>query len=1046
MNLRKTLSAVSVAIILTAGALTSMATEWNSPLPSEQSPQKTVQVISGIVVDENGEPLAGTAVYDRDKVINGTMTDSDGHFTLETGSMKAVCFSFMGYKIKTIEIGSLKDGKAIRVQMEPDENAIEETVVTGIYTRKKDSFTGAVQSVSGEDLRRVGTKNVFESLKNLDASLLMLENLEQGSNPNAMADMQLRGASSFDMGTTDLKSNFVSNANTPLFILDGFETTLEKIQDMDMNRVQSITILKDASAKAIYGSKGGNGVIVIETKSLDSGRDAALTYNGSISLEMPDLTSYNLCNALEKLEIEEREEYYTYGYSDSDVYLSNLSVYNERLRKALEGESTYWLSKPLRTGVTNKHSLGVELGNKQLKSFTTFSYNDTQGAMKGSDRQVFTGDMNLAWRHERWTVRNIMSFSEMKSDESPYGSFSTYASLNPYYNPYDENGNLVRYFYTIGEGTTKVANPLYDASLNVVNSSQYIDFTDNAYVEYTPVKMLKIVGRFGIDTKRTQADEFYPANHSNFMDFDDTDSDNAEKGSYEQTHGNYTSWSGDVSAQFNHTVGKVHDLFATAQYNISQTVYDEVSNYAIGFPSSHLSDISFANQYDIDRTPSGYSGLNRNLGFLLTGGYSYAQRYMFDATIKASASSVFGTNNRWGIFWSAGAAWNIHNEEWLKDKSWLQQLKVRFSVGSSGNQNYTTNSSLAVYSYNTSKYYNGFVGASLDNMANPDLGWEEKMDYNLGLDFRTKHVNLVLDAYMADTRNLVFSQTIVPSTGFTSVSDNLGKVRNKGIEASLNWTLWQNSNGFFTLIGKVAVNDNRILEISDAMKDYNQRMIDNAAESGSETPVVQYYDGMPLHSIWAVKSVGVDPISGDEYFENKEGKLTNVWSASNLVNCGSSDPLFNGNFGFSGEFKGWGANVIFNTYGGGWKYNSTLVGLVENADISQNVDRRIFTDRWYYQGQEAMYRSPYSIRKKVGTQTGNTKATSRFVQANNVMSLSSVTLYYELPYSKVKKLGMSRLRLSLYGNDLYTWSSIKIERGTSYPYARSASFAITATF
>ena len=1004
--------------------------------------QTTYRTISGVVVDENDEPLPGAAVYDRDRIQSGTTTDLDGKFTLKIRSTcKAVCVAFIGYETATVS-----PDKASKVALEPDSNMLEETVVTGIYTRKKDSFTGAVQSISGEELKRVGNKNVMESLKNLDASLLVLDNLEQGSNPNAMSSMQLRGASSFDLETTDLKSNFVSSSNMPLFILDGFETSIEKIQDMDMNRVQSITILKDASAKAIYGSKGGNGVIVIETKNLDSGRNVAVTYNGSLSLEMPDLTSYNLCNALEKLEVENRESYYTYGFSSSEDVINHMDVYYERMKKALEGESTYWLSKPLRTGVGTKHSVSVELGNKELKSFNSFSYNNTQGAMKGSFREVFTGSMNLAYRHRGWTVRNIMSISAMDNSESPYGDFSTYATLNPYYNPYDSNGNLVRYFYTMGTGSTKVANPLYDATLNVIDTSRYLDFTDNIYAEYSPVKMLKLVARFGIDTKRTQADEFYPANHSKFMDDNDDDQSAAVKGSYEQTHGNYTSYSGDVSAQFNHKFADRHDVFATAQYNISETNYSEVTHYAYGFPSSRLSDISFANQYSTDSTPTGYSGLNRNLGALLTAGYTYDERYMADATIKASASSVFGTDNKWGTFWSAGVAWNVHNEKWLKDSRIFKQLKLRYSMGSSGNQNYTTNNALPVYSYYTSRYYDGYAGAYLANMENKDLGWEEKMDYNLGLDMRTKHLNVTLDAYIADTKNLVFSQSIVPSTGFTSVSDNLGRVRNKGVEASVNWTLFQKRDSYLTLFGKAALNDNRILEISDAMRDYNARMIETAAESGSETPVVQYYDGMPLHSIWAVPSVGIDPVTGDEYYVTKDGNLTNVWSASNLANCGSSDPLVNGNFGFNAEVHGFGVSLVMSWYGGGYKYNTTLVNMVENADISENVDRRIFSDRWYYQGQNAQYRNGMRKTNPASTQVGGTKATSRFVQKNNVLNLASATLYYEVPPRAIRKLGLSRLRFSIYGSDLYNWSSIHIERGTSYPYARSASAAVTVTF
>lgn len=995
---------------------------------------QSAKTISGVVVDDDDQPLPGVVVYDAANIGGGTMSSNDGRYSIIVPSTcKELTYELMGYKTLTISIK-----EAALVHMQIDAEVLEATVVTGIYTRKADSFTGAVQTVNADVLRKAGNKNVLESLKNIDPSLLILENLEQGSNPNAMTSMQIRGASSLSMETSSLKSNFVSDVNMPLFILDGFETTVEKIQDMDMNRVESITILKDASAKAIYGSKGGNGVIVIETKSLDSGK-TAVTYTGNISLEMPDLTSYNLCNALEKLEVERREGYYS-NISDSDAMLSAMKVYYARLKRAKEGESTYWLSKPLRTGIGNKHSVSVELGNRELKSFTTFSYNDIEGAMKGSNRKVISGDMNLSYRLKGWQFRNIMSVSSMNSSESPYGDFSLYAKMNPYFNPYDEEGNLVKQFTLIDDAHFYVGNPLYDASLNCKNISNYLDFTDNFYVEYSPIKALKLVTRFGIDTKRTSSDEFYPASHSKFYSpYELSDEDLLKRGSYEATTGTYTSYSGDFSAQFNNTFADVHDLFATAQYQISETTYSEVANYAEGFPNSRMEEIIFARQYMDDHTPTGTSGLNRNLGLLLTVGYSYDSRYMLDATIKGSASSVFGTNKRWGTFWSAGVAWNLHNESFLKDIESIKTLKLRYSMGSSGNQNYMSNNALAVYNYFTDKYYNGFTGVSLANLANPDLGWEQKMDYNLGLDFRTNAINLTIDAYIADTENLIFNRSVVPSTGFSQVSDNLGKIRNKGIEAGLSYTVWQRKSSFVSLLAKCAVNDNRLLRISDAMKSYNEEQIANANASGSDMPVIQYYDNMPLHSIWAVRSLGIDPVSGDEMFVDKKGNITKDWKATNLVNCGSSDPLFNGNFGLSSEIEGIGLSIIFTFYGGGYRYNSTLVSMVENADISYNVDRRIFSDRWYYPGQHAQYRNG------AGTK-GPTRATTRFVQHNDQLTLSSASLYYEFPYSAIKKYKLSRLRASLYGADLYTWSSIHIERGTSYPYARTVSFSLTATF
>ena len=1010
---------LSTVIMLISADFTSM---------SAQS-KKTTEVI-GVVVDENDEPMPGVSVYTEDKS-TGTISGEDGRYAvIIDAGITSLHFSFLGYQDQVVDIRN-----ATLVKMQPDENAIAETVVTGIYERKAESFTGAVQTISGDDLKRVGNQNVFQSLKNLDPSLLILDNLEQGSNPNAMASMQLRGASSFGMETTSLKSNFVSDANMPLFILDGFETTVERIQDMDMNRIQSITILKDASAKAIYGTKAGNGVIVIETKALRSDKPL-ITYVGSVDVEMPDLSSYNLCNALEKLEVERREGYYwPMGLEYIEQYQQ---LYYERLHKALEGESTYWLSKPLRLGVGQKHSLTVELGEKDLKALAAFSYDNNQGAMKGSFREVINGDVQLSYRIKKWSFRNIMSISHMNSEDSPYGLFSDYAAMNPYFSPYDENGNLVRYYDDPIKGD--IPNPLYDATLATRLYNGYLDFTNNTYIEYKPWDFLKIVGRFSVNTKRTEDEEFYPADHSRFIDSINAtlDDQRLSRGSYEAMNGKSTTLSGDVSVQFNKSFAGAHDLFLTGQYVIDATNYSEVTHYTEGFPNSNMNSIIFARQYATDQTPTGADGLNRNIGFLLTGGYSYKNRYMLDLTGRTSASSVFGTDNKWANFWSVGAAWNLHNERFMSGtRDWLHQLKLRASMGTSGNQNYTTNNSLPVYQYFTDAYYNGFSGAYLQNMENPALGWEQKMDYNVGVDMRSKRLDLTLDVYMSDTENLAFRRSLLPSAGFSTVTDNMGRVRNKGIEASVNYRIFQNQGSYLAVFGKIAFNDNRILEISDALENYNRQQQAAAESAGTQAPVVQYYDGVPMNSIWAVRSLGIDPMTGNEIFLDRDGNMTNEWSAADVVNCGSSDPLYNGNFGINGELNGLGLSVVFRFQGGGYLYNSTLISKVENTDLDSNVDRRIFTGRWFEKGQVVPYRNG---------QSSPTQATTRFVQKNNQLILSSVSLYYDFPQRWIEKLKMQRLRLELYANDLATFSSIEIERGTSYPYARTMSFSLNVTF
>lgn len=345
---------------------------------------------------------------------------------------------------------------------------------------------------------------------------------------------------------------------------------------------------------------------------------------------------------------------------------------------------------------------------------------------------------------------------------------------------------------------------------------------------------------------------------------------------------------------------------------------------------------------------------------------------------------------------------------------------------------------MPVYNYYTSKYYQNFSGAYLSNMENKDLGWEEKMDYTIGLDANLWGLILKFDAYIGDTKNMAFNRSLVTSTGFSVVRDNLGKVRNKGIELSATYSVIRKKDAFLNVYFKIATNDNRIRKISDALRSYNDQMKQAAIDEKQTAPVAIYQDGMPLNSIWAVKSLGIDANTGKEVFLDLDGNKTYTWSASNLVYCGSSDPKYNGNFGFNGEYKGLGLSAVFTYYGGGKMYNSTLVSRVENCYIGNNVDRRVFSDRWYYSGQNAQYINGYD--------NGGTQATSRFVQKDNVLTISSLNLYYEFPTHLVQRVGLQRLRVGAYMNDVATFSSIKVERGTSYPFARTLSFTLTGTF
>ncbi len=1002
--------------------------------------------IEGKVTDKDKMPLPGVTVLVKGTKL-GVVTDTAGKFQLTLPLEKEVTlqFSFIGMKAQEVKI---KDYKPLSIVLEEEATEVEEVVVNGIFQRKAGSFTGSALTMKGEDLKRVSNSNVFASLKNLDPSLMIFDNLEFGSDPNKMPTMALRGKTAFDLGSDDidLKGSYANDPNAPLFILDGFEAYVQKIADLDMNRVESLTILKDASAKAIYGSKAANGVIVIETKK-NTESSLRISYSGSVEIQAPDLSSYNLTNAAEKLEIEKDAGLY---YDKNLSTLFNLQKdYNKKLAAVVSGIDTDWLSKPLRNGVGTKHGISFEMGNERLNLIVGFSYNNVQGTMKGSDRTNYEGSVSISYRYKGLNFRDNLTITSNVANDSPYGAFSEYAVLNPYLSPYDEKGNLVQNASIIPGADNFEANPLYNASLNTKLTSKYLDVTNNFSVEWMIVMGWKVTGRFGITEKRVRADEFYPANHLKFRSY--SGEDLFRKGSYQMNEGEEKRMSGDVNMQFSQQFGDKHYVFANAGFTLSEAYYEELIYKAEGFPHDRMNDMMFARQYVKDTKPTGRESTIRDIAVLFAGNYAYDDRFLVDGSFRTSASSQYGKNNRWGQFWSVGVGWNIHNEVWLKDSK-IQQLKLRGSVGYTGAQSSEAYASLATYEYDLERVYMGFLGSKLKAMRNEDLKWKEKFDYNVGLDFNIGRLfSMKFDYYIGKTKNNLLDFDIPTYTGFKTVKENVGDVENKGFDLRLSITPWNmpRERAYFTITTAISRNKNKITGVSAAMQNYNDKQDEVASSVFYNKPVQKYYDGVSLDAIWAVRSLGIDPTNGQEIYLDKKGNRTYTYRVSDQVVCGDKLPDFQGTAGFMFSYKGIELNATFRFQYGAQMYNQTLVDKVENASLKGNVDKRVYDGRWRNPGDLKPYKTLGNqwVAEEGEYKDEKTQATSRFVQDRNELSLSSLRVGYDFwKHNFIKKVAMERLRVEFYMNDVFMLSSIKTERGTAYPFARSFNFAIQATF
>lgn len=987
--------------------------------------------LQGTVYDDRKEALPGVNVKVKGTRY-GTSTDSDGHYSLNIPynlERVEVVFTFIGMEEKTV---LYKGQKQLDIIMNEDSKAISEVVVTGLFNYRAESFTGSAVSYSKEELQSVGNQNIIKSLGNLEPSFLLADNYKNGSNPNAFNDITIRGNASF----SGLQSEYDGNPNEPLFVVDGFESTREQIFDLDMNRVASVTILKDAAAKAIYGSKAANGVVVVETIEPEKGL-LRLTYTGDLNIDAPDLSSYDLCNSAEKLQV----EWNTGRYSATSPSYAQalLEQYNNLLKNVSEGVDTYWLSKPLRTGVGQKHSLYMEGGDDRMRYSGSLSYNGIAGVMKGSERNTISGNIKLSYRYKNLLFRNSLSITSNKADDSPYGAFSDYASMNPYYTPYDANGNLQKvlgYYVYPSTGATPVYyyNPLYNASIGTKNFSKYTEYTENFYIEWRALEALRFTGRVGYTNRTSTREDFYPGDHTKFANW--TGDSYFKRGSYSISDGTSENLSADITANYSNQIGK-HMLLANAAWSLNSITSDTHGMMAWGFLNNHVDNIAFAKQYADNGKPSGSESTTRSLGVTGAVNYSYDDRYLTDFTLRLNGSSVFGSDNRWGTFWSAGLGWNLHKEKFMKNLKFIDLFKLRASYGLTGSQNFNPYQAKATYKFYEDVVYDNIVGSYLMSMANDRLKWQQTADMNVGFDMQLlKSFNIRFDAYSNKTKDALLKMTLPTSAGFNSYQENLGNVVNKGFDATLSWRFFRNKQGYASVNASVGHNTNKVTKINDALKAFN----DSQDHEATKSPVIRYEEGQSMSAIWVVPSLGIDPINGEELYLKKDGTTTYEWSTDDYVVAGDNNPKFHGNFGLSGEYKGIGMTCSFRYQVGGDYYNQTLVDRVENVDVAYNVDRRVLHDTWNAVGDVATF-------KKIAATPSKTYATSRFVEKNNELQFASLSCYYDFKNPDfLKKILMERLKLSFYMSDLFRLSTVKTERGLDYPYARSFSFSLSATF
>lgn len=998
-----------------------------------QLPRVNMIKISGKVTDMKGYPLPGVTIAIKGTSL-GTATDVDGNYKIEIPENKGIVlvFSFVG--MKTYEI-PFKGEQVLNVKLADDVKSIDEVVVTGYFNKNKSGFTGNAATYSAEELKQVNPVNLLSALSILDPSFKMVENNLDGSNPNVIPDFQIHGEASIPGASGDIKSAFVGDPNMPTFILDGFEVTAEKVFDLDPLRIESMTILKDAAATAIYGSRASNGVVVINTKQPEVGKIRVL-YNLDLSFNLPDLRDYDLLNAKEKLELEKAAGYFD-PLGSVEQTEERERDYNYRLGLVQRGYDTYWLDKPLHNAVGHKHSLSVEGGESAMRYSLDLSYENSPGVMKESGRDRMGIGVMLLYRFKNITFRNSMTYDHVKSENSPYGTFREYARLNPYYRYKDDDGNYIKMLETpsFALGRTAVPNPLYNTGLNTVDESSYSQFIENFGIDWYITDALRLKGNFAVRHRKDEGRVFKPADHTDFANY--TDADFYRKGYYQAESGKEFFYDGNVVLSYFKQFNR-HTLNGNVAWNIQGSTGDSYSVRVEGFPDEKLDYITFAAQYAENYLPTGEDYISRLVGFVGNVGYAYRDCYLLDASIRFDGSSKFGANSRWATFWSVGLGWNIHKEKFAENWDWLNEFKLRGSYGITGSQAYNPYQSMIMYKYYTQDRYKNNMGAIMMGLGNPDLKWQQTNQLNLGADFSVlnNRLSFSFNYYKNISDNLLTDVTLPPSLGYETYKENLGKMENKGYELNLKVKLWQKGADYVALTASGVHNTNILKKISNSLKAWNEKQ-DNSTEN-LNVPKVRYIEGQSLNSIWGVPSLGINPASGREIFIDKNGLRTDVWNSGDQQVIGCTDPDLEGNVGVNAGWKGLQMNVYFQYRIGGQTYNSTLVERIENVDKHYNTDRRVLEQRWENTGDVTFF-------KDVKDNT-ITRPTSRFVEDYNYLKLSSLSLSYDFPVKWIQRWHMENLRLSFSMNDVFRASSVKAERGLDYPFARTFRTSLRVIF
>lgn len=907
--------------------------------------------------------------------------------------------------------------------------------------------------ISGEQLVRLNGANIFDGLKTFVPVLAVRRSNVNGDNPNTLASIQLGGGTSLpflsdfreqsvSMGlqinpsAADYRAANTRYTNTPTFFLDGVQVSQQTLQDIDVSLIEAVEVHHDALSSSIYGMRGSNGVIAVRTKRPPG--NFQLSFTEQLQLATADLSSYKRLSAKEKLAIEKNS-----GRFDGPLE----SVYQNRYEKAYTDQiNTNWLSIPLHNALSSKHQLSISAGNDDIVYGLNGSYNDIQGTMKGSARTILNVGGYFGARVNSFSFNNYFSYLGADATNSIFGNLSAYAKMNPYWDPLDPFTNRFQKIveeYTDNNKTVSFKNPAYNSILSTTDDNKYTRYSNLTNLNWVIGHGFQLTGMFSIAKQSDESNYFLPPSHTVFADV--APENMYTRGMYQYTSSSFLDLQGGLRLQYQKSFGR-HGFGLHLGQSLLQTSSDSRMIEVRGFAVDRLAEISFGTAYSIPKPITGKI-TTRYASSFASLAYDYDKRY----ELNASGSLDYYSNLNSGTdFYAVGAAWNVHNESFLKDVSWIDRLKIRGGIGTSANQDYLSYLSRTTYNYYTNKQYipsnsgMGTIGIGLGtyliSRGNPNLKAPVtyKQDLGVDLDLFRNRISIYLNAFKQESKDMLFPIHAVAYTGFQDFLHyaNYGALKSSGVELGIRAKVFESIPKQFKveiMANAFHVKD-EITEIGPYLNKVNTAADNNAAQ---QYPQLKYNVGYSPFAIWAVPSKGIDPSTGAELFLKKDGSTTTVWDAADKVYAGTATPNWVGNFGFDISYRQFSLASYFNVERGASVYNQTLAD-IENADVNMNLDARALSEkRWVTGMQDATYKGLYHSTTNVST---------RLLVKENILQCTAISVGYLFSPKIAKQLKANQLNVRLMANNAFRTGGVDMQRGINYPFQRYYSFVLNATF